>query len=79
MASSRHNGTNARGAAAHGVFESYGTGRSVTKAAFLAGEGQQPEVLYRFSIVLRDRALDVAASAIPPVLKSRQPADWRHA
>jgi len=28
----------ARGAAAHGVFESYGTGRSVTKAGFLAGK-----------------------------------------
>src|ERR1700722_16213229 len=26
----------ARGAAAHGTFESYGTGRSVTKAGFLA-------------------------------------------
>ena len=30
----------ARGAAAHGVFESYGTGRSVTKAGFLAGIGR---------------------------------------
>ena len=29
-------GPDARGAAAHGVFESYGTGRSVTKAGFLA-------------------------------------------
>src|ERR1700677_2747659 len=31
----------ARGAAAHGVFESYGTGRSVTKPGFLAGKGQE--------------------------------------
>src|SRR6187397_3034580 len=29
----------ARGAAAHGVFESYGTARSVTRAGFLAEKG----------------------------------------
>src|SRR5690348_12183900 len=29
----------ARGAAAHGIFESYGTAASVTKAGFLASEG----------------------------------------
>ena len=92
----------ARGAAVHGVFESYGTGRSVTKAGFLAGQGLQTEVgngtavleaagimadapgvvtsdavtkpftdqltaavgLHRAS----DRASDVMASAVPPVL-----------
>ena len=35
----------ARGAAAHGVFESYGTGRSVTKAGFLASKGLQTDGL----------------------------------
>jgi catalase len=45
----------ARGAAAHGVFESYGTGRSVTKAGFLAGKGQQTDVFVRFSTVLGSR------------------------
>jgi catalase len=45
----------ARGAAAHGIFESYGTGRSVTKAAFLAGKGLQTEVFVRFSTVLGSR------------------------
>ncbi len=45
----------ARGAAAHGVFESYGTGRSVTKAGFLASEGLQTEVFVRFSTVLGSR------------------------
>src|SRR5579863_7500913 len=34
----------ARGAAAHGTFESYGTGRSVTKAGFLAAKGLQTDV-----------------------------------
>jgi len=42
----------ARGAAAHGVFESYGTGRSVTTAGFLAGKGLRTEVFVRFSPVL---------------------------
>jgi len=55
----------ARGAAAHGVFESYGTGRSVTKAA-LAGEEQQTEVFYRFSIVLGSRGS--ADTVLPPAL-----------
>jgi catalase len=45
----------ARGAAAHGVFESYGTARSVTKAAFLAEKGRQTEVFARFSTVLGSR------------------------
>ena len=45
----------ARGAAAHGVFESYGTARSVTKAGFLAEKGQQTPVFVRFSTVLGSR------------------------
>ncbi len=45
----------ARGAAAHGVFESYGTASSVTKAGFLAGKGQQTEVFVRFSTVVGSR------------------------
>ena len=45
----------ARGAAAHGVFESYGTAGSVTKAGFLAGQGQQTDVFVRFSTVLGSR------------------------
>src|SRR6202161_992779 len=45
----------ARGAAAHGVFESYGTASSVTKADFLAGEGPQTDGLVRFSTVVGSR------------------------
>jgi catalase len=45
----------ARGAAAHGVFESYGTAGSVTKAGFLAQKGAQTEVFTRFSTVLGSR------------------------
>jgi catalase len=45
----------ARGAGAHGVFESYGTAASVTRAAFLAGEGTQTPVFVRFSTVLGSR------------------------
>jgi catalase len=45
----------ARGAAAHGVFESYGSARSVTKAGFLAEKGRQTEVFVRFSTVLGSR------------------------
>jgi catalase len=45
----------ARGAAAHGVFESYGTAASVTKADFLAIKGKQTEVFTRFSTVLGSR------------------------
>ncbi|MEP7022263.1 MAG: catalase [Actinomycetota bacterium] len=45
----------ARGAAAHGVFESYGTAASVTKAGFLAATGKQTEVFARFSTVLGSR------------------------
>ena len=45
----------ARGAAAHGIFESYGTGRPVTKAGFLAAKGQQTDVFVRFSTVLGSR------------------------
>jgi catalase len=44
----------ARGAAAHGVFESYGTAARVTRAAFLA-EGVRTPVFTRFSTVLGSR------------------------
>ena len=44
----------ARGAAAHGVFESYGSAASVTKAGFLQA-GQQTPVFVRFSTVLGSR------------------------
>jgi catalase len=45
----------ARGAAAHGVFESYGTASSITKAAFLAEEGTVTPVFARFSTVVGSR------------------------
>ncbi len=45
----------ARGAAAHGVFESYGTAKSVTKAGFLAEKGRKTPVFTRFSTVLGSR------------------------
>jgi catalase len=45
----------ARGAAAHGIFESYGTASPVTKAGFLAEKGRQTEVFTRFSTVLGSR------------------------
>ncbi|MFF7300534.1 catalase [Streptomyces sp. NPDC008265] len=44
----------ARGAAAHGVFQSYGTGAAVSKAAFLAADAETP-VFVRFSTVLGSR------------------------
>ncbi|OKK21914.1 catalase [Streptomyces sp. CB00455] len=44
----------ARGAAAHGVFRSYGTAANVTKAAFLAEDAETP-VFVRFSTVLGSR------------------------
>jgi catalase len=44
----------ARGAAAHGIFESYGTAVSVTKAGFLA-KGATTQVFTRFSTVLGSR------------------------
>jgi catalase len=44
----------ARGAAAHGVFRSYGTAASVTRAAFLAADVETP-VFVRFSTVLGSR------------------------
>src|SRR6204780_3693703 len=44
----------ARGAAAHGVFRSYGTAGSVTKAQFLATDMVTP-VFTRFSTVLGSR------------------------
>lgn len=44
----------ARGAAAHGVFQSYGTAASVTKAAFLSEDEETP-VFVRFSTVLGSR------------------------
>jgi catalase len=45
----------ARGAAAHGVFVSYGTGAAVTKAGFLGKKGTKTEVFTRFSTVLGSR------------------------
>jgi catalase len=44
----------ARGAAAHGVFQGYGTASKVTKAAFL-GKDAETEVFVRFSTVLGSR------------------------
>ncbi|MFE9467425.1 catalase [Streptomyces virginiae] len=44
----------ARGSAAHGVFQSYGTAQAVTKAAFLARDTETP-VFVRFSTVLGSR------------------------
>ncbi len=44
----------ARGAAAHGVFQSYGTAASVTKAAFLGPDTETP-IFVRFSTVLGSR------------------------
>ena len=44
----------ARGSAAHGIFESYGTAGSVTKAGFLAKDTVTP-VFARFSTVLGSR------------------------
>jgi catalase len=44
----------ARGAGAHGVFESYGSAANVTKAAFL-GKGAETPVFVRFSTVLGSR------------------------
>ncbi len=45
----------ARGAAAHGVFESYGNAASVTRAGFLAEKGKKTDVFVRFSTVLGSR------------------------
>ena len=45
----------ARGAAAHGVFVSYGTAASITKAGFLGKKGTKTEVFTRFSSVLGSR------------------------
>jgi catalase len=45
----------ARGAAAHGVFDSYGTAVSVTKAGFLGKKGTTTDVFTRFSTVLGSR------------------------
>ena len=45
----------ARGAAAHGVFESYGTAASVTRAGFLAEKGRRTPTFTRFSTVLGSR------------------------
>ena len=50
----------ARGAAAHGVFEGYGTAESVTRAGFLA-KGKVTEVFTRFSTVVGSRgSMDTA-------------------
>src|SRR5580698_1347882 len=45
----------ARGAAAHGVFESYGSAASVTRARFVAEKGKQTDAFVRFSTVLGSR------------------------
>jgi catalase len=45
----------ARGAAAHGIFESYGTASAVTKAGFLGKKGTKTDVFARFSTVLGSR------------------------
>ena len=39
----------------HGVFESYGTAKSVTKAGFLGKKGTKTDVFTRFSTVLGSR------------------------
>ncbi|MFD3538928.1 catalase [Streptomyces sp. NPDC058662] len=44
----------ARGSAAHGIFQSYGTAQAVSKAAFLAADVETP-VFVRFSTVLGSR------------------------
>ncbi|MBB5832993.1 catalase [Brachybacterium aquaticum] len=50
----------ARGAAAHGVFEGYGTATSVCRAGFLA-QGKRTEVFTRFSTVVGSRgSMDTA-------------------
>ncbi|MBK3869911.1 catalase HPII [Pseudomonas stutzeri] len=45
----------ARGAAAHGVFVSYGDHSALTKASFLAAEGKETPVFVRFSTVQGSR------------------------
>ncbi|MEU4424525.1 catalase [Actinoplanes sp. NPDC024001] len=45
----------ARGTGAHGVFRSYGTAASVTRAGFLAEKGKETPVFVRFSTVLGSR------------------------
>src|SRR3984885_9668219 len=45
----------ARGAAAHGVFESYGNAATVTRARFLGKKGTKTDVFTRFSTVLGSR------------------------
>jgi catalase len=45
----------ARGAAAHGVFVSYGDHSTLTKASFLAGKGKETPVFVRFSTVQGSR------------------------
>ncbi len=59
----------ARGAAAHGVFESYGSASSLTKAHFLADQGRVTDVFVRFSTVVgsrgsADTARDVRGFAV---------------
>jgi catalase len=45
----------ARGTGAHGVFVSYGNAASLTRARFLAEEGQETPVFVRFSTVIGSR------------------------
>ena len=59
----------ARGAAAHGIFEAYGTARKFTKAGFLQEKGKKTPVFVRFSTVLgsrgsADTARDVRGFAV---------------
>lgn len=42
----------ARGAGAHGVFESYGNQSALTRAGFLGGAGRKTDVFVRFSTVV---------------------------
>jgi catalase len=59
----------ARGAAAHGVFESYGSQAQLTRASFLASAGKKTPVFVRFSTVAgsrgsADTARDVRGFAV---------------
>jgi len=45
----------ARGAGAHGVFESYSDWSNITDASFLKGKGKQTDMFVRFSTVAGSR------------------------
>ncbi len=55
MSASRSASSTRVGAAAHGIFESYGTAASVTKAGFLSRKGKKTQAFCRFSTVLGSR------------------------